>query len=118
MIHDENINNDNKTFAMFCHLSALVVFILPLANLILPISMWLAKRKESNFIDNNGKNSINFQLTSIIIFLILSALVKILIGIPLIIVFTIYYIFEIILAAVKANKGELYYYKCAIRFIK
>jgi uncharacterized protein len=65
--------NDTKN-ATFIHLSALSQYIVPFGNYIFPIMIWSSKKKESEFIDYNGKQVINFQLSlflySLVLFLI------------------------------------------------
>ncbi|HPW97525.1 MAG TPA: DUF4870 domain-containing protein [Flavobacterium sp.] len=54
--------NDRNT-ATFIHLSTLSQYIIPFGNYIIPIIIWSSKKNESQFIDVNGKNAINFQLS-------------------------------------------------------
>ncbi len=44
-------------------LSALTQYIVPLGNFIFPTLIWSAKKHESKFINENGKQAINFQLS-------------------------------------------------------
>ena len=49
---------------MFCHLSALSLYLgIPLGHLILPLIIWYWKRAEFPFVDDQGKESLNFQLS-------------------------------------------------------
>jgi len=54
--------NDKNT-ATFIHLSTLSQYIIPFGNYIIPIIIWSTKKNESQFIDANGKNVLNFQLS-------------------------------------------------------
>ena len=57
-------DKDARMWAMMCHLSALAMYVLPtLGNIIGPLIVWLIKREESSFIDEHGKESLNFQIS-------------------------------------------------------
>ena len=53
----------NKNMATLLQLSALTQYFFPLGNLIFPALLWSLKRNESEFVDYNGKQAINFQLS-------------------------------------------------------
>jgi len=107
-----------KTWGMLAHLSALAGFIIPFGNIIGPLIIWLIKKDESSFVNDQGKESLNFQI-SITIYCIVSAiLILLVIGIFLLIGLGIFSIVMIILGAVKANSGEKFKYPLSIRFIQ
>lgn len=72
--------NNEKNIATFLHLSVLIQYFIPLGNYIFPIIIWSAKKNESEFVDANGKNVLNFQLS-----LFLYSVVLCLIAIPILI---------------------------------
>lgn len=107
-----------RTWAMGVHLAALAGFIIPFGNIIGPLVIWLMKKDESAFVDDQGKESLNFQI-SITIYLIVSAiLIVVVIGIFLLIAIGILMLVLVIVGAVKANSGEKYRYPLTIRLIK
>ncbi|MES2486725.1 MAG: DUF4870 domain-containing protein [Bacteroidota bacterium] len=53
----------NKTTATLLQLSAYAQYIFPFGNFILPIVIWSAKKEQSEFVNYNGKQAINFQLS-------------------------------------------------------
>ena len=104
-------------WGMFCHLAALAGFVVPFGNIIGPLVIWLIKKDESEFVNDQGKESLNFQI-SITIYAIVSALLMlVVIGIFLLVAVGILSMVFIILAAIKANNGEKYRYPLTIRFI-
>lgn len=111
-------DKDARTWAMICHLAALSGFLFPFGHVLGPLVIWAVKRDESAFIDDQGKEALNFQLTMTIGFFISLALVFILIGFVLIGVLCVYDFVMIVVAAIKANEGTQYRYPFAIRFIK
>ena len=72
--------NENNT-ATALHLSALSQYFFPFGNFIFPIIIWSSNKERSAYIDNQGKQCINFQLSIFTYSLILA-----LIAIPIFII--------------------------------
>src|SRR5438105_4208934 len=53
-------NKDETTMAMLCHLLAIFTHFLG------PLLIWLIKKDSSPFVDDQGKESLNFQITMLI----------------------------------------------------
>ena len=70
------MTNNEKNTATILHLSALSQYIIPFGNYILLTIIWSAKKDESEFINQNGKNVLNFQL-SILLYSILLLIIAI-----------------------------------------
>ncbi len=118
-------SNDEKTWGMLAHLSALAGFIIPFGNIIGPLVIWLIKKNEMPFVDDQGKESLNFQITASIILFVASIvtfiLTFVLIGlllIPVLILAALAVLVFTIIGAVKANGGEAYRYPFSIKLIK
>lgn len=108
---------------MLCHLSALLGFVLvPSANVWAPLVVWLMKRNESSFIDEAGRESINFHISLWIYsgaaFLMWFTII--LIPLALLLGIAIYLLGLIctILGAVAASNGQSYRYPLTIRFLQ
>ena len=111
---------DARVWALLCHLGGLGVYIVPtIGHLLAPLIIWLIKKDESPFVDDQGKEALNFQI-SITIYAVIAALLIPLFGLGavLLIALGIFDLIIIIIAAVKANSGEKYRYPLCIRFIK
>jgi len=107
-----------RNWAMFCHLSSFAGYFFPFGGIIGPLICWLSRRDESSWVNENGKASLNFQI-SILLYMILAApLCLIIIGIPIIFFLGILEIVCVIIASVKASKGERYRYPVTIPFIQ
>lgn len=107
-----------KTWGMLCHLSALGVFVFPaFGNIIGPLIVWLIKKDESPFVDDQGKESLNFQISLTIYCLVSSILILVAIGIILLIALGIAFLTLVIIASIKANEGEEFRYPLTIRLI-
>lgn len=68
------LSNTEKNWATLTHIGAFGQYLFPLGNFIIPIIIWSSKKNESEFIDNNGKQCINFQLSVFLYSLILGAI--------------------------------------------
>ena len=62
--------NQDKTVAALTHLSTFSKYIIPLGNFIMPLIFWTAK-KEDRFVDEHGKQALNFQISTFLYFIIL-----------------------------------------------
>jgi len=112
------VSRDDRTWAMLAHLSALVGYsIVPFGNIVAPLVIWLIRKDQSWFVDDQAKESINFQISMVIYALISIPLVLLLIGIVLLILLYVFGIVMVIIAAIKANDGVQYRYPVTIRFI-
>ncbi|AWG21592.1 hypothetical protein FFWV33_08630 [Flavobacterium faecale] len=67
--------NENNIAAV-THLSALGQYIFPFGNFILPLLLWNFKKDQSEFIDKNGKQVLNFQF-SIFLYTILILIIAV-----------------------------------------
>ena len=107
------------SWAMATHLAALALVIgVPFGNILGPLFTWLFKRNQFKAVDEQGKESLNFQITMSIYLLISAALVFFFIGFFLMIALIIIDIVFIIKAAVKVSSGEMYRYPFTLRFLK
>ncbi|MCD4698689.1 MAG: DUF4870 domain-containing protein [Bacteroidales bacterium] len=108
---------DERMWGMFCHLSALAGFIIPFGSIIGPLIIWSMKKDEFPFVNEQGKEALNFQI-SITIYIIISAiLILVVVGILLLIALGIFQLIMIIIASIKANNGEKFVYPLSIKFI-
>lgn len=113
---DRNVQ-DEKMWGMFCHLSALSMFIIPFGSIIGPLIIWSIKKGDYPFVDQQGKEAINFNLSMLIYLLISAILIILVIGILLLIAIGIFQLIMIVIASIKANNGESFRYPLTIRFI-
>ena len=114
----EETTNEFKTWAIFSHLIAFVGFAIPFGNVIAVVLLWLFKRRESDFVDRNAKEAINFQVLCSFVSIACILLWPFGIGFIIALFFGIYALFEIVLAVVKANQGLVYRYRYSLRLLK
>jgi uncharacterized Tic20 family protein len=99
------LSESERNWAMFCHLSAFAGFFFPFGGIIGPLICWLSRKDESRWVDQNGKASLNFQI-SILLYMVLAVpLCIIIIGIP-IVIFLVFLKVICIIKSVKASKEK------------
>ncbi len=121
---------EERQWAMFAHLSALVGGILTsgwagsIGCFIGPLIIWLVKKDTMPFVDDQAKEALNFNITVGIAFFALFLLalftlgIGLVIAIPLWIVIGIAWLVLTIIAAIKANEGVAYRYPFTLRLVK
>ena len=114
---ENETTKDERTWAMLCHFSAFSGLIFPFGNFLAPLIIWLIKKEEFPFVEDQGKEVLNFQISMTIYLIGSGILCFILIGIPMVIGFLIFDVIVTLIGAVKANDGFKYRYPLAIRFI-
>ena len=116
----EDISKDAKMWGMFCHLAALAGYLgIPFGNVLGPLIIWLIKKDDFKFVNDQGTESLNFQI-SITIYSVVAGLLVCLggLGIFLLIPLWIFDLIMVIIASISANKGTAYRYPLCIRLIK
>ncbi len=112
------LSETERNWSMLCHLAAFAGFIFPFGGIIGPLICWLSRRDESIWVDENGKASLNFQLSILLYMVLAFPLCFIIIGFPIIGTLIILKVICIIIASVKASKGEEFRYPVSIPFIQ
>ncbi|MDW2980700.1 MAG: DUF4870 domain-containing protein [Rhodanobacter sp.] len=108
---------EERQWAMFAHLSALVGVIIPLGSIIGPLVIWLIKKDTMPFVNDQGKEALNFNITVAIAAIVGWILCFILIGFLLLAVLAIGWLVFVIIATIKANEGTTYRYPFTLRLV-
>ena len=111
------LKKDETMWATFCHLGGLFGFIFPFGNIVVPILIWGILKDENPFVDDQGKESLNFQISVFIYSIVGFILSFILVGIFFLAVLVLFAMIQVIKASISANKGEQYRYPFCIRLI-
>lgn len=104
-------------WGLLLHLSAFAGFLIPFGNLIGPIIIWQVKKDESNFLDEVGREAVNFQIAITIYTFVSALLIPVFIGLLLIVAVTLGMIVFTVIAAIKASDGECYRFPMIFRVI-
>ncbi len=131
--HPSGLGSDVRGWGIAAHLIGLGGALLTVVTLgfLGPLVVWLLKREEHPFIDHHAKESLNFQLTTLLALVVatLAAIPVFLLGfltfgvlwlVAIIVVVAatvVWFVFPVI-GAVKAANGEGYRYPVSIRFVR
>lgn len=110
--------NEERTWAMLCHIASLAGYVIPFGNILGPLVMWLIKKDEMPLVNDQGKEAINFNISITVYVMIALVLIIVLIGIPLLILLGLMQFILTIVAAVSANGGKQYRYPLTFRLVR
>lgn len=105
-------SKDDANMGMLLHILALVT------GFVGPLILWLVKKDSSRFVDDQGKEVLNWCITLAIAYMACFLLMFVIIGVfllPLLVL--VQFIFAIV-GAVQASKGVAYRYPFALRLLK
>lgn len=106
------VTENDRLMGILSHILAIV------GGFLAPLIIWLVKKDESPYVKDHAQESLNFQLTMMLAWIVSFILMFVLIGILLIVIVGILNVVLIIVATIKAADGQLYKYPFSIRFIK
>lgn len=106
-----------NSYVLLMHLSQFAGIIIPYAGLILPIVMWATNKDKNQYIDQNGKNIVNWIISVFIYSIVAGILSFIIIGIPILVLIGICMIIFPIIGAVNANNGIVWKYPLALNLL-
>jgi len=143
------LTQNEKNTSFLIHLSAFLSFIFPFGSILGPLIMWSVNKDKSAYLDDNGKEAVNFNLSYTLYLFILGMiafpfafgsffnhvrhiddfnnfnfhfdfdhLFGFLSIASVISVITILKFVLVIIAAIKASRGEVYKYPLTINFVK
>ncbi len=130
------VSDDDKTKGMLIHLGTFINLIFAPFGYVVPIAIWVMKKKDSPFVDHHGKEWLNFNISMFVLTMVLGLVLGTLGGVlgwlvawwlGLIffallgiaaIALGLYANIMYILMGLKAKKGEWARYKCLFRLFK
>ena len=65
-----SVSKDDKTIAMLIHFAGII-------SIIGPLVVWIIKKDQSDYVDKNGRISLNYQIPIFIISVIIVSIVKV-----------------------------------------
>lgn len=103
--------SEEKTMAILTHILCIV------AGFLAPLIIYLVK-KDSPYVQAHAKESLNFQLTMLIAWIVCFILIFVIIGAFLMFLLAIANLVLVIVATIRASENKLYKYPFSIKFIK
>jgi uncharacterized Tic20 family protein len=97
--------------AMLCHLLGLLGFLAPLV-------IWLSERDKHKFVDEHGREAMNYQVSLMIYGLVAVALCFVRVGLYVLWGLIAVHILLVVIGTAKAARGRPWRYPIAIRFLR
>lgn len=105
-------DSDQRLWATLAHIGPIII------GFVAPLVIWLVYRERGQYVADQAKEALNFQITLTIAATVSAILMVALIGFVLLPIVAIGGLVLMIMAAIAANKGQAYRYPLNIRFIK
>lgn len=111
--NEESLSVDVTNLVTMTHLLGLIGFVGPLI-------IWLLKRDEHKFVNEQVKEILNYQMSLMIYFLAVFLISRLWMsfGVWVIPILMVAHMIFVIIASVKSGEGKAYRYPIAIRFLK
>ena len=111
-------SRDERQWAMICHLSAMLMYCTVIGGFIAPLVIWLLKRDEMPFVADQGRETLNFQITTLLALIAGGCLMLVLIGFVIVPAVLLFHFIVTIIATVRVSEGVLYRYPICWRVIR
>ena len=112
-----DVSSSDRTWGILTHASAFVGFVIPFGNILAPLIIWAIKKDESRFIDENGKEAINFQITWTVLLFVVGLTIFLVIGLVLVPIVALAWVILVVIAIIRASNDEVYDYPLTIDLI-
>lgn len=104
---------DDKTMAMLAHFLGIIT------GFVGPLIIWLIKKDRSPFVNDQGKEALNFEITVLIAWIVAAIIARLTcVGLILFPAVAAGNLIFCLMAGLKAKDGIAYRYPFAIRFVK
>lgn len=113
MIPDE----EEQKWGMLCHLSSLIGYVIPFGNIMGPLIVYAIHKNDYPFVEDQGMEVVNFQISISLYMIAAGILIFILIGLPLLIILMILNFIYTVIGARQAYQGIEYRYPLNLRLL-
>lgn len=110
------ITSEERNWSVAAHVGSFLAAYFAL-GLLAPLVVLLVKGKDSPFIRRHAVESLNFQITTLIVVVVSFVLMFVLVGFVTLAVWAVYYLIVVVIATVRASGGEEYRYPVTLRMV-
>lgn len=116
---DPHAQESERLYATCIHLTLLAYPIMPFVIVLAPLVMWLVRRNDSPFIDDHGRETVNFHLSLVLYALAIGPVALVTCGLGAVLWLAVYALglVGMVLAAVAAHRGEYFRYPATLRLL-
>ena len=108
----KTVSAEERQWGLIVHLSSIFLGFLG------PLIIWQMKKATMPFLDDQGKEALNFQITVLLLVIVSCVLFIVFIGMFLLPIVLLGNLILSVIAGIKANNGEYYRYPLTLRLIK
>jgi uncharacterized protein len=105
-----------SSYTTAMHLSQFAGYIVPYAGMVIPIALWVYGRDHNAFVEEHGKEIVNFIISYCIYSIVVFVLLFVLVGFILLPFFILLGILAPIFGAIAASKSQSFRYPLTFRF--
>jgi uncharacterized Tic20 family protein len=105
-----------SSWAAICH-AAGFSYCIGIPGALTVLILWLLQRDKHPFVDEQGREALNFQITMILLYFAAALLMVVLVGFVLLPVLAVYQVVVQILAILKTANGEPFRYPFTLRLV-
>lgn len=110
------LNSNERLWSVLCHVSYFFGF--GLISFLFPLIVYLVMTPSDPFVRHHAREALNFHLSVLLYLICCIPLCFIVVGIPLIVIVTVFGLVCSIVGAVRASQGIYYSYPATISFVK
>lgn len=114
----QTITEEERKWAMLAHVGGAIGLLFFPASILAPLLIWLLKREGRPFVDEQGKEALNFQISMGIYGFVAALLTIVLVGWVAIPLLVIAGLILGIIASTRAKDGDHYRYPLTLRLVK
>jgi uncharacterized Tic20 family protein len=110
---------NERTWGMLAHLSALAGLVVPLVgNIVGPLVVSIARGDQSAFVATHAREALNFNITVTLAAVACTLLMLVFVGFLLGSALFIAWLVMTLIAAIRASEGAAYHYPISFHFVK
>ncbi len=110
-------SEEMKNLAALAHGLVFLGYLVPFANVLAPLIIYLIKRDQSAFVSAHAKESLNFQITQLIATLVFAVLSVVGVGCVLLVAQVVFELVYVIRATLAARDGLPFTYPLTLRLV-
>lgn len=112
------VSDEERIYATWMHLSGLSGYVIPFGNVLVPLILWFLKYRDSHYLNLQGIEVLNFQLTIAFYAIFTTILIMIFIGWVFVPVVFLLHLIGTIMGAVRTWEGKIFRYPVTFRVIR
>jgi uncharacterized Tic20 family protein len=111
------VTSQDRTWGILAHAAAFLGLIVPFGNVLGPLLVWAIKKDDSQFVADNGREALNFQITWTILLVFAALLILVGIGLLVLPILGIAWLILVVIAIIRASDDKVYDYPLTLDLV-